>query len=331
MMLSMKCTLCNGKSIIKDKAYQGCIDGYLYTIYECNICGSSFIDPKKVDSSLYDIIYGDNGDGGYNRYYDYALKIKAQSNPLEYLAKMETTYLPVFDYLKKNIGKKLKILEVGCGYGYTTYAIKQMGFDVLGIDISKNAISFARKQFGDNFKAIDIDSVKESFDFILATEVIEHVSNPQVFLSQLKKRLKREGTILITTPNKDYALQVKSDAIWDTILPPHHMLWATSNGIAMLAQQCNMTYTFYNFGHSYGNKENRLNELRRLKNTNTPNPDFHKNGKPILKNKIKLYKKLVLNLLYTEPVLRVTTYLLINVLNYKAYKTNAVYLKAENK
>jgi|LGOV01.1.fsa_nt_gb ubiquinone/menaquinone biosynthesis C-methylase UbiE len=100
-----------------------------------------------------------------------------------------------------------KILDVGCGDGYITSLIFKKFEDVVGIDISKKAINFAReKNQGAKFvvgTCTNIPFSDESFDIIVASEVIEHVSynDGKVFLKEARRVLTPKGKIIISTPN----------------------------------------------------------------------------------------------------------------------------------
>ncbi len=107
------------------------------------------------------------------------------------------------------------VLDVGC-VEHTINAIADNPFwvhsflrdnsNVLGIDILEKEI----KVFvagGWNMKVANAETfeLKEKFDVIFAGELIEHLSNPGLFLQQSKKHLKKNGLLVITTPNTFYA------------------------------------------------------------------------------------------------------------------------------
>jgi SAM-dependent methyltransferase len=79
----------------------------------------------------------------------------------------------------------------------------------------------------------------EKFDIIISTEVIEHVTSPLDFILDLKKILKSEGQILLTTPRK-YNEQDK--AIWLTELPPIHLFWFTTKSLNLLGEKAGLEF-----------------------------------------------------------------------------------------
>lgn len=60
-------------------------------------------------------------------------------------------YFAIKEILARNNNKKAKILEVGSGLGYLTYAISQQGYNITGLDISHDAVKKAEKHFGKHF------------------------------------------------------------------------------------------------------------------------------------------------------------------------------------
>ena len=85
-----------------------------------------------------------------------------------------------------------------------------MGGQVTGIDVSENAILSAKTHaqtmgLDINYKCIsieDFNSKNYNFDLVIASEVIEHVSNRKHFLQMLKQISSNETSIIITTINK---------------------------------------------------------------------------------------------------------------------------------
>ena len=103
----------------------------------------------------------------------------------------------------KEDSKNLKILDVGCGKGLLINRLKRNGFNrVYGCDwIDSEESSFEYKKINLN----EMDSLKayvdESFDVIIASDVIEHLENPAAILREFQRIVKTDGHIFITIPN----------------------------------------------------------------------------------------------------------------------------------
>jgi len=103
----------------------------------------------------------------------------------------------VVDCLK---GKSGLLLDVGCGDGLISSILTQW-FDVWGVDISEKAIELAKeKNKVAHFQVKDVYDMAGGFDYLLASEVIEHLPDPDKFLKHIKGLFEKEA--LITTPNK---------------------------------------------------------------------------------------------------------------------------------
>jgi len=109
------------------------------------------------------------------------------------------------DYITDNFKKESKgsLLDAGCGDGLISHLLAQIGFEVKGIDVDAEAIRLARQKSSlADFEMRDILEVNEQFDYLVASEVIEHLTNLDDFLQKISKLFRKEE--LITTPNKDY-------------------------------------------------------------------------------------------------------------------------------
>lgn len=98
-----------------------------------------------------------------------------------------------------------KSLDVGCADGSFSFKLKQdLGLDVYGLDISEKAIELAI-QSGVKAKVHNVENSfpfeKESFDLVLACEIIEHIYHTDFFLEEAKRVLKKNGILILSTPN----------------------------------------------------------------------------------------------------------------------------------
>ena len=119
----------------------------------------------------------------------------------------------IFKELGNIKGKKL--LDIGCEAGYITLKLAQKGALVTGIDLIEEPIRALRHslksqplKIRQRIKLRVADATKlpfaaDSFDIILATEVIEHITHLNRFVKSTAKVLKPEGILLITFPNEN--------------------------------------------------------------------------------------------------------------------------------
>lgn len=107
-----------------------------------------------------------------------------------------------------NYVKTKKVLDLACGSGYGTRILSDAGAkEVIGIDISREAIAYASKKYGNDkthFKisdALEINLPAKHFDVIVCFEFIEHIVNQEALLKEIRRLLSNDGILVISTPN----------------------------------------------------------------------------------------------------------------------------------
>ncbi|MCL4334650.1 MAG: class I SAM-dependent methyltransferase [Candidatus Thermoplasmatota archaeon] len=236
-----KCPLCGSdKTTMIAERFQSAVEDFYYSIYRCGFCETQFAAGNETSKEIYEALYSSKTYGEYSRY---ASEIKSSPDPLKYLSEQEITYVRIYNYINRNMQRLLssKILEVGSGLGYLTYALNVAGLNATGIDISEEAVKKAKQEFGEHYIYSNIEnlSTNQTFDVIIAAELIEHVMEPLKFIEAALKILSDDGELLITTPN----YSIKSQ-IWRTELPPVHMFWFSRRSFEVLAKIMNVNCSF---------------------------------------------------------------------------------------
>jgi len=102
-----------------------------------------------------------------------------------------------------------RILDAACGTGYGSDILKRSAAQVTGIDIEADAIEYARAKYGTDRCTFQVSNVVEmssiapkQFDSVVSFETIEHVDQPLLFLQNIRRVLKQNGILIISTPNK---------------------------------------------------------------------------------------------------------------------------------
>jgi SAM-dependent methyltransferase len=106
----------------------------------------------------------------------------------------------VFSYIKTlgNLNGKT-VLDIPSGDGWATNLFKEQGAKVISLDIFPRSVESYTSQYGDMGKKLNIED--NSVDIIICQEGIEHVSDQFSLLKEFNRILKKEGELIITTPN----------------------------------------------------------------------------------------------------------------------------------
>ncbi len=105
----------------------------------------------------------------------------------------------------------LRLLDIGCGGGLLSEPMARLGADVVGADAAERNIPVARVHAEQSGLTIDyrytsaeaLAAEGEQFDVVLNMEVVEHVADPQAYLTACHDLLKSGGLMLCSTINRN--------------------------------------------------------------------------------------------------------------------------------
>lgn len=105
-----------------------------------------------------------------------------------------------------------RVLDIGGGLGFGSFLLSRFADKAFFVDRSKDAVRFVEKMWVESAPNIvpicgDADALvggEGSFDCIFLMDVIEHVEDPLDLLKKAGRLLKKDGTLIITTPEEDY-------------------------------------------------------------------------------------------------------------------------------
>ncbi len=145
-------------------------------------------------------------------------------------------------------------LDLGCGGGFIAQALSRIAKTSTGVDISQNAISYAQDQFKKpvfSCKSFtELLKGDQQYDFVYSSEVIEHVSDINLYMKVLSHLCRPSGHLYITTPDAEHKKVPDDIKQWDVFTPPVHVQFFKRKTATILFER-------YGFGikRFYNNKK----------------------------------------------------------------------------
>lgn len=100
------------------------------------------------------------------------------------------------------------VLDVACGEGYGSFFLSEVAHTVVGVDISDDAIRHALSNYDKpnlNFlqgSATNLAFPNDSFDVVVSFETIEHLMAQEEMLAEIRRVLRADGVLIISSPNR---------------------------------------------------------------------------------------------------------------------------------
>lgn len=141
----------------------------------------------------------------------------------------------------------LRLLDIGCGTGWTTRVYAENGFDVTGLEPSGVRAQYARDNYGIEVVNDYIENVHfdRKFDVVVLRHIIEHFSDPGAMIGKIRSFLKPDGMLLVVVPNIDCLGRYLFETNWAWILPWHCNFFTPRSVRRLLTEQGFDVCAFY--------------------------------------------------------------------------------------
>ena len=116
------------------------------------------------------------------------------------------------------------VLDYGCGWGDITWAISRTHPDVRGVDVDPQRVAFASGQYPSIPFSVcapqGLDFADASFDVVTSVVVLPFVPDPDAYLDEVRRVLRRDGSFVFATQVMDWTQRMsrrlrRAEGIWD--------------------------------------------------------------------------------------------------------------------
>jgi 2-polyprenyl-3-methyl-5-hydroxy-6-metoxy-1,4-benzoquinol methylase len=132
-----------------------------------------------------------------------------------------------------------RLLDVGFGAGTILQVAAEKKWEAFGMEVSESAIKQARAQGFNVFhgELWEADYPEHYFDVVTASEIIEHLPDPQRFLKEVARILRPGGLLWATTPSSRGLSYRLIGLDWSIIFPPEHIQLFSKKAMARMLEE----------------------------------------------------------------------------------------------
>jgi SAM-dependent methyltransferase len=155
-----------------------------------------------------------------------------------------------------------RVLDVACGSGYGSRVLRDAGArEVVGVDRDSEAVAYAGARYGSPGIRYLVGDAHDPpaagpFDVIVSFETIEHLEDPDRFLSACGDRLAVDGLFIVSTP---YRMRSRPDG--SPVNPYHRQEWRDQDFHRLLSRRFS---TIQLFGQTVALRKRPLQPSRRI-------------------------------------------------------------------
>lgn len=173
-----------------------------FKIVRCNNCSLIFVNPRLKENDIKEIYQ--NGYFKNNEFFSSKQeKLYGYYDYEEERFNVEIMYGKILKKIDKFISTG-NLLEIGSAYGYFLNLARKSGWEVSGIELSREAAEYCETKFNISPFVGNLNqyqSEKAFFDVIVTFDVLEHMHNPFETLKVTNNLLKKNGLLVCSVPN----------------------------------------------------------------------------------------------------------------------------------
>jgi len=244
----MHCSICgsdNTEITYKGKIRNGApgkMTDESISMYRCENCFTIWHECFSADNELYQTD-------------DYRESIGEMVTLQEFYSKHDAEILDKLNYTGTEVYRDKLFMDIGCGGGGLADFIRTVASEAILIEPNANFAGQLRKKGYKVFAYADdaLEEYENKIELIISFDVIEHVDNPQVFLSSIYKLLSPDGIAYIGTPTEYPVLRSLLGSEFDAFVFSTQHTWVFSReGLEYLARNCGFSAYSVSFYQRFG-------------------------------------------------------------------------------
>ncbi len=224
------CPICESNSFkthIRSKDFS--VSKENFTIVKCRSCNFQFTNPRPSDEELgryyisdHYISHNNTNNNLFEKTYQLVRRIA-----------IKTKYNLISEFFNSG-----RILDIGCGTGDFLYKCKLKNWDTKGIEPSEIARTQAIENYNlDVIESTDLGKLNGEFEIITMWHVLEHVTELNNTVSEMKKLLSKKGKAIIAVPNLESFDACYYKKYWAAYDLPIHLYHFSKTSITKLFEK----------------------------------------------------------------------------------------------
>jgi 2-polyprenyl-3-methyl-5-hydroxy-6-metoxy-1,4-benzoquinol methylase len=221
------------------------ITGDRFAIEQCQGCGIAFTRPPPAIADMGNYYPFEYYSGGAGRF------------PAAIERLQRSLYRRRAATIEGMLGRKGRVLDIGCGPGFLLREFRERGWQVLGTEFTEQAAAHARDALRLPISIGDISDLMVedgSFDAVVMWHVLEHMTDPQSTVARVARLLRPGGIFLCAVPNFGSAEAHFARDKWFHLDVPRHLNHFTLSALRTLLSAHGFMVertSFFSFEYDY--------------------------------------------------------------------------------
>lgn len=232
--VAISCPVCSASKVEHWAVKNG------YVILKCGLCGHGFVSPSPAPEVLADLYSrqahgGRYGSGTVSHIVDMERRFPNSTIDARRMVARISGMLDPVNSRKKTV----RMLDVGCGYGFTSRLAAMAGFDVIALEPARFERRVAKAVSGIEPLPVAFESYQgdRAFDIIVMSQVIEHALNVNLWIAKVRHLLNGGGILALAMPNFENIVCVLFRERDPYVQPPQHLNYFTPRSVRALLRQ----------------------------------------------------------------------------------------------